>query len=43
MRSLCSVLLTEYYSGDGIENEMGGACSKNEGEERCIKEFNGET
>jgi hypothetical protein len=38
------VLLTKYYSGDLSEkNEMGGACSINEGEEMCIQAFGGET
>ena len=37
-------LLTQYASGDKIEkNEMGGACSTYEGEERCIQDFGGET
>jgi hypothetical protein len=34
MKSLKSVLLTQYCSGDKIEkNEMGGACSTYGGEE----------
>jgi hypothetical protein len=33
-----------YYSGDQIEkNEMGRTCSTSEGEDRCIKDFGGET
>jgi hypothetical protein len=36
--------LTKYCSGDQIDkNEMGGACSTYEGEERCIQGFGGET
>jgi hypothetical protein len=31
------------YSGDKIENEMGGACSAYGGEERLIKGIGGET
>ena len=39
-----SVLLTQYCSGDKIEeNEMGGACSANGGEERCTQSFGAET
>jgi hypothetical protein len=42
MRSLISVLLTQYISGDKIEkNEMGGACSAYGGEERRIQSFVG--
>ena len=33
----------KYYSGDQIENEMGGACGKYGGEERCMQGFGGET
>ena len=37
-KSTCAVslLLTQYCSGDQMENEMGGACSAYGGEERCI-------
>jgi len=39
-----SAVLTQYCSDDKIEkNEMGGACSAYEGEERCIQGFGGET
>jgi hypothetical protein len=39
-----SVLHTIYYSGHHIKkNEMGGACSRREREERCIVGFGGET
>jgi hypothetical protein len=32
------------YSGDQIKkNEMGGACSKHEGQDRCIQNSGGET
>ena len=41
--ALCSVLLTENSSGHQIKkNEIGGACSINGREERCIKGFGGE-
>jgi hypothetical protein len=36
-------LLTHYYSGDKIENGMGGACSMQGCEERHIQGFGGET
>jgi hypothetical protein len=37
-----SVFLTKYYSGVQIEkNEIGGACSRCGGEERCIQGFGG--
>jgi hypothetical protein len=37
-------LLTQYCSGDQIEkNELGGACSRYEREERRIQGFGGET
>jgi hypothetical protein len=39
----CTVLITKYYSRDQIENEMGGACSKYGGKEKCIQDFGGET
>ena len=36
------VLLTQYCSGDQIENnEMGGACNTYGGEERCVQGFGG--
>jgi len=39
-----SFTFTKYYSGDQIEkNEMGGAFSRCGGEERCIRDFGGET
>jgi hypothetical protein len=38
------VLLAKYYLGGEIKtNEMGGACSTYEEEERCIQDFGGET
>ena len=38
------MFLTQYCSGDKIEkNEIGGACSAYEGEERRIQGFGGET
>ena len=39
----CTVLLTKYCPGDQIENEMGGACSTDGGEERCVQGVGGET
>ena len=40
----CTVLLTQYCSGDQIEtNEMDGACSTNGREARFIQDFGGET
>jgi len=36
-------VLTQYCSGDKIENELGGACSTYGGKERCIQGFGGET
>jgi hypothetical protein len=40
----CSVLHTQYCSGDEIEkNEMGGACSAYWGKERRMHDFGGET
>ena len=42
--ALCSVLHTEYYSGDQMmKNEMGGANSSYLGEERCVQVFGEET
>ena len=38
-RSLIPVLLTQYCSGDQIENEMGGECSAYRGEERRAEGF----
>jgi hypothetical protein len=44
MRNLLSALLTQYCSGDQIENdEMGGASSKYGGEQKCIQDFGRET
>jgi len=44
MRSLRSVPLTQYCSGDEIENnEMGGACSAYREEERRTQSFGGKT
>jgi len=38
------MILTKYYSGNQIEkNEIGAACSRYGGEERCIQGFGGET
>ena len=37
------VLLTQYCSGDKIENEMGKACSAYGGEERRVRGFGRET
>jgi hypothetical protein len=35
-------IFTKYYSGNQIEkNEMGGACSKYGGKEKCIQDFGG--
>ena len=40
----CFVLLTKCCTGDQIKNnEMGRACNKYGGEERCIQGFGGET
>jgi len=36
-------MLTQYCSGDHIENEMGGSCSAYGGEERRIQSFGKET
>ena len=36
-------VLTKYYLGDQMKNEMGGACSMYGGQERCIQCFGGET
>ena len=42
--NLLSVLLTQFCAGDKIEkNEMGGACGKYGGRERCAQGFGGET
>jgi hypothetical protein len=35
--------LYTYNSGDKIKNEMGGACSKYVGEEKCVEDFGGRT
>jgi len=43
MRSLINCTPHPYYSGDKIENEMGGARSAYGGEERRIQGFGGET
>jgi hypothetical protein len=40
---LCSVLLTKFYSGDQVKNEMRRACSTYGGEEGCIQGFGGGT
>jgi len=37
------VLLTQYCSGDKIENEVGGACSTYGREDRRVQGFGGET
>ena len=42
MKSFVIWTLTQYCSGDKIENETGGACSTYGGEERCIQGFDGE-
>jgi len=34
---------TKYYSGDQIENEIGGACSMHGREQGCIQGFGEET
>jgi hypothetical protein len=39
----CAPFLTKYYSGDHIDNEIGGACSTYGGKERCIQGFSAET
>ena len=39
---LCDVLFTKYYLGDKTKkNEMGWACGRYAGEERCIQGFGG--
>jgi len=38
-----SVLLTKYYLGDQIKNQMGEACSIYKGAKMCIQGFGGET
>jgi len=43
MRSLVSVLLTEYCAGGKIENEMGGACGEFGAGERGVQGSGGET
>jgi len=44
MKSLVSVLLTEYCAGSKIEkNELGGTCSAYGGGERCAQGSGGET
>jgi len=43
MESFMICNLTQYFSGDTIENnEIGGACSTYGGEERCIQGFDEE-
>ena len=43
LHKICSAFLTQYYSGDKIEqNGMGGACSAYAGKKRCIQGFGGE-
>jgi hypothetical protein len=43
-RKLHNVLLTQYYAGGKIEKkEMGGACGRYEGGERCAQGSRGET
>ena len=43
-KGLLSVLLTQYSSGDKIEeNEMGGACNTYGGEKRLVRGFGAET
>ena len=37
-----SVLLTKYYSGDQIKNEMGRACGMYGGQDKCIQGFGGD-
>jgi len=37
-----SILLTKYYLGDQIKNQIGGACSTYEGAKMCIQGFGGE-
>jgi hypothetical protein len=42
IRSLMTCTLTHFFSGDQIEkNEMGGACSTYDGEDRCIEDLVG--
>ena len=44
MKSLIILRLTQYCVGDKIEkNEIGGACSKDGGEEKPVQGFGGET
>ena len=39
----CAPVLTKYYSGDEINNEIGGACSMYGGKERCMQGSGAET
>ena len=41
--TIWSVLLTIYYLGNQIKNEMGGACGIYGGQERCLQGFGGDT
>ena len=41
--ALCSILLTQYYSGDQIKKEIGRACSMYGREKRCIQSLDRET
>jgi hypothetical protein len=34
-----AALLTKYYPGTQMKNELGGACSTYGGEERCVQGF----
>jgi len=38
-----SLLLTKYYLGDQIKNQMGEACGTYEGAKTCIQSFGGDT
>jgi len=33
------VRFTEYYQGDRVTDNMGGACSTHEGDEKCVQRF----